>query len=71
MSDSAKKGWTSKQKISKILIYPTEDTNNKIDRLAGDTGTPEADNHNHRVFEQQQIHDNEVKNEYSEESNSF
>ena len=34
-------------------------------------GTPEADNRNHRAFEQQQIHDNELKNEYYEENDSF
>ena len=34
-------------------------------------GTPEADNCNHRAVVQQQIHDNEVENEYSEESVFF
>ena len=59
------------EKSKKSLILPTEQTNYAIDRLAGDVESPEADNPNQKAFEQQQIHDNEVKNEYSEESNSF
>ena len=42
-----------------------------IDRLAGNVGTPEADNRNHIAFEQQHILDNEVEHEHSEESNRF
>ena len=34
-------------------------------------GTPVADNHKQKAFEQQQIYDNEVENEQSEESESF
>ena len=68
MSDSAQRGRTSKHKSPKIPIRPTEETNYEIDRLAGDAGTPEADNRNHRAVEQQQTRDNEVENEHSEES---
>ena len=46
MSDSAQKGRTSKQKSPKIQVLPTEETNYEIDRLAGNVGTPEADNCN-------------------------
>ena len=48
-----------------------EDTNYQIDRLAGNVGTPEADNRNHRAFEQQQINDNKVENEQSEKKAVF
>ena len=34
-------------------------------------GTPVADNRKQKAFEQQQIYDNEVENEQSEESDSF
>ena len=44
MTDSAQKGRTSKPKSPKISILPTEETNYEIDQLAGDVGTPAADN---------------------------
>ena len=71
MSDSTQKGRTSKQKSPKISILPPEETNYEIDRLAGDVGTPEADNCNQKAFEQQQIHDNGVENEHSVEKDGF
>ena len=71
MSDSAQKGRTSNQKGPKIHVLPTEESNYEINRLAGNAGTPEADNRNQKAGEQQQIHDNEVENEYSEVSVIF
>ena len=51
MSDSAQKGISSKRKVSKIHVFPTEETTYKIDRYAGDVGTPEADHRNQKSDE--------------------
>ena len=71
MSESAQKGRTSKQNGPKIQVLSTEETNYEIDQLAGNVGTPEADNRNYRAVEQQQQYDNEVEKEYSEGSVIF
>ena len=71
MSDSAQKGRTSKPKSLKFAILQPEDANYELDRLAGDVGTSKAYNRKQKVFEQQQIYNNEAENEQSEESNSF
>ena len=71
MSDSAQKGRTFEQKGPKIEVFPTEEINYKIDRLAGDVGTPEANSCNQKAVEHQQIHDNKGENEQNEESDCF
>ena len=43
MSDSAQKRRTSNQKTQKTKVHPEEQTNDQFDRLAGNVGTPKAD----------------------------
>ena len=65
------KSRTSKQKSLKTKVLPVEQTNDQFDRLAGNIGTPEADNYNQKANKQQQIHDQDVEYEESEEIDSF
>ena len=53
MSKSAQKSGNLKQMRPKLQNLPTDVENNHIDRLAGDVGTPEADNPKPRADDQQ------------------